>query len=486
MLQVKNLHISLQNQGKKIEIIHGIEFEVKQGEMFGVVGESGSGKSMTALSLLGLLPQGAEMTADELKFEEHDLLAQTEKQWEQLRGNEISIVFQEPMTSLNPVLTIGKQVEEGLLLHGDASYKEDKEKRKAKVIEILSEAELPNPEKLLGAYPHQLSGGMRQRVMIAMAMLNRPKLLIADEPTTALDVATQDKILDLLTYYQKEYRTAVLFISHDLQLVRRLCDRVAVMKNGKIVEQGLTEKLFLHPQQDYTRELLVATKGVLRTDEVPDEQKKRPILTVDNVSVQYVDKKLFGKDVVKEVLHDLSFSMYEGEILGLVGESGSGKSTLSKAITGLLSVTKGEIRFEQGFEQPQMVFQDPYGSLNPAKKIGWILEEPLKMKGGYTKQERKELVRRALADVELPEEYITRYIRELSGGQRQRIAIACALICCPKIVILDEPVSALDVTVQDQILQLLCRLQKEHGISYLFISHDISVIRRICDRVITL
>lgn len=482
MLEVKNLHVSLPNQGEQVEIIHGIDFHIEQGEMFGFVGESGSGKSMTALSLLGLLPNNAIVSAERMQFDGTDLLTQTQEQWQQLRGNQISIVFQEPMTSLNPVLTIENQVEEGLLLHGDAIYRTDKAARRNKVIEILKEAELPHPEQLLNAYPHQLSGGMRQRVMIAIAMLNRPKLLIADEPTTALDVATQEKVLALLSYYQKEYKTAVLFISHDLQLVHLLCDRIAVLKDGKVVEMGLTEKLFLHPQQEYTKQLLTSTKISLRTK----TEHQCPVMTVTNASFEYVEKKIFKKDIKKKVLNHISFSLYEGEILGLVGNSGSGKSTLSKAITGLVSFSEGNLQFKQGYEHPQMVFQDPYGSLNPAKKIGWILEEPLKITKNYTQEERKQLVSKALLEVELTEDYANRYVRELSGGQRQRIAIACALICHPKIVILDEPVSALDVTVQDQILKLLCRLQKEHNISYLFISHDIEVIRRICDRVIIL
>ena len=351
----------------------------------------------------------------------------------------------------------------------------------------MSEAGLPEAEGLLDQYPHQLSGGMRQRVMIAIAMLCSPRLLIADEPTTALDASTQKKILSLLSYYRETYRTAILFISHDLRLVSKLCDRVAVMKDGNIVEIEKTKELFAAPAHSYTKQLLATLEGEsLRKDVEAALDSEKDILQVQNATLHYVEKNLFGKTEVTKALEDVSFSLKKGEILGLVGESGSGKSSLSKAITGLLKLTKGEIRLAEGCEHPQMVFQDPYGSLNPAKKIGWILEEPLKIKGGLTKKERRQRVQEALKEVELLPEHAKRYVRELSGGQRQRVAIAAALINQPKFVILDEPVSALDATVQEQMLKLLCRLQKDHDMSYLFVSHDMNVVCKICDRVMIL
>ena len=504
LLDIKNLKITFQVKkdtdgffttiGEQ-EVVHGIDLYVEKGQILGLVGESGSGKSVSSLSILKLLPEDAKITADKMEFDGIELLSQTEAQWQALRGDRISMVFQEPMTSLNPVLTIEKQVEEGLLLHEEEKYKDNEELRRERVLEVLAEAGLSNPEELLKKYPHQLSGGMRQRVMIAIAMINRPELLIADEPTTALDAATQEIILELLKYYCDTYKTAILFISHDLSLVARLCDRVLVLKNGKVVERGTKDDIFYRPKQEYTKKLMAAAKGKQlagvnkaeetthnnATDNVPEA-----LLMLKNATIEYREKTFFGKEKITTAVKNVSFELYQGEVLGLVGESGSGKSTISKALTGLLPLTKGELIRAEGTRTPRMVFQDPYGSLNPAKKIGWILEEPLKIQGGYTKEERKRLVIEALKEVELEEAHAKRYVRELSGGQRQRVAIAAALIQKPEIVILDEPVSALDVTVQGQILELLYRLKEEHGISYLFVSHDMNVIRRVCDRVIVL
>ena len=504
LLDIKNLKISFQVKKEtdgffttigEQEVVHGIDLYVEKGQILGLVGESGSGKSVSSLSIMKLLPEDAKITADKMEFDGIELLSQTEAQWQALRGDRISMVFQEPMTSLNPVLTIEKQVEEGLLLHEEEKYKDNKELRRERVLEVLEEAGLSDPEELLKKYPHQLSGGMRQRVMIAIAMINRPELLIADEPTTALDAATQEIILELLKYYCDTYKTAILFISHDLSLVARLCDRVLVLKNGKVVERGTKDDIFYRPKQEYTKKLMAAAKGKQlagvdkaeetthnnATDNVPEA-----LLTLKNATIEYREKTFFGKEKITTAVKNVSFELYKGEVLGLVGESGSGKSTISKALTGLLPLTKGELIRAEGTGTPRMVFQDPYGSLNPAKKIGWILEEPLKIQGGYTKEERKRLVIEALKEVELEEAHAKRYVRELSGGQRQRVAIAAALIQKPEIVILDEPVSALDVTVQGQILELLYRLKEEHGISYLFVSHDMNVIRRVCDRVIVL
>lgn len=486
LVQVENLRIAFGSEGTKEhcrEVVHGVSFSIKAGEIFGLVGESGSGKSVTSLSLLHLLPMGAEIHADRMDFAGKNLLKQSEKEWQDIRGNQISIVFQEPMTSLNPVLTIEKQVEEGLLLHEPQIYKKNKELRRKRVLEVLSEANLKHPEELLSKYPHQLSGGMRQRVMIAMAMLCRPKLLIADEPTTALDAATEEAVLELLSRYRKEYGTAILFISHDLALVRRLCDRVAVVKDGCLVEQGETERLFRNPEEEYTKQLLSATETVLAREEHKETEE---LLRLTNAGVSYREKTFLGKEKITKAVQQVSFSLHRGEILGLVGESGSGKSTISKAVTGLLPLTEGDLWISKEAGRPQMVFQDPYGSLNPAKKIKWILEEPLKIQGGFSKKERKRLVMEALKEVELEEVHLNRYVRELSGGQRQRVAIAAALIQKPDVVVLDEPVSALDVTVQHQILELLYRLKQERSMSYLFVSHDMNVIRKLCDRVMIL
>jgi len=498
LLTIKNLKIVFQNRGRQDgffvtsteqEVVHGIDLSVEKGQIVGLVGESGSGKSVSSLAILKLLPEDAKITADEMSFDGIPLLSQTENEWQEIRGDRIAMVFQEPMTSLNPVLTIGNQVEEGLLLHESEKYKNDAELRRERVLEVLAEAGLSNPEELLLKYPHQLSGGMRQRVMIAIAMMNHPELLIADEPTTALDAATQEVILELLQYYCATYKTAILFISHDLSLVARLCDRVLVLKNGTVVERGTRDEIFYHPQKEYTKQLMEAAKGKQLTKNKETESSvlsASPLLELKNATIEYREKTFFGKEKVTTAVKNVSFQLYQGEILGLVGESGSGKSTISKALTGLLKLTQGKFTQKENIQTPRMVFQDPYGSLNPAKKIGWILEEPLKIKGGYTKEERKRLVREALKEVELEEAHAKRYVRELSGGQRQRVAIAAALIQKPEVVILDEPVSALDVTVQSQILELLCRLKKEHGMSYLFVSHDMNVIRRICNRVIVL
>ena len=481
LLNVKNLNVGL---SKEKQLVHGISFAIGKGEIFGFVGESGSGKSMTSLALLKLLPKGVVSFAEQLFFNERDLSKLTQEEWQELRGNEISMIFQEPMTSLNPVLAIGTQVEECLLLHDKEGIYKEKELRKKRVVEALGEAGLKDTEQLLKKYPHQLSGGMRQRVMIAMAMICKPKLLIADEPTTALDASTEKIVLELLSYYRKTYGTSILFISHDLSLVANLCDRVAVMKAGKIVELGTVKQIFSNPKEEYTKQLILASKGVGLVEAKGIEQE--PLLRLENAVIQYEETSIFGKKRITEAVNQVSFILHRGEILGLVGESGSGKSSLSKAVTGLIPLTKGTLWRADGTKHPRMVFQDPYGSLNPAKKIGWILEEPLKIQGGFTKKERKRLVIEALKEVELDEVHADRYVRELSGGQRQRVAIAVALIQKPDIVVLDEPVSALDVTVQGQILKLLYRLKEEYQMSYLFVSHDMEVIRQICDRVMIL
>lgn len=481
LLLVQNLSISFGEKTKK-EVVHNISFSVKEGEILGVVGESGSGKSVTALSVLRLLAQGGEISSGSVLFGGMDLTKLPEEEMVKIRGDEISMVFQEPMTSLNPVLTVGVQIEEMLLLHTKMS----KEERKATVIEMMKEVGLENPALLYGKYPHQLSGGMRQRIMIALAMICKPRLLIADEPTTALDVTIQAKILELLKELNRKHGTTILFISHDLTVVRNLCDRLIVMYDGRIMEYGESRELFINPKAEYTKKLLAAAEMVHDFSlemESMDGSSTDKILEIKDLKVYYTEsgKKIFQKRQRKEVVKGISLEVMRGESVGIVGESGCGKSTLAKAITGLVNEVKGQIVLKE--EKPQMVFQDPYGSLNPCKRIGWLLEEPLKLQKVLSKQERELRVEQILQKVNLPIEFKKRYPSDLSGGQRQRVAIARAMILHPKFVVLDEPVSALDVTVQAQVLELLKNLKKEFQLSYLFISHDMGVIHSMCDRV---
>lgn len=506
LLRVDKLSVAFPKPaGGEKTVVNKISFSIEEGEVLGIAGESGSGKSMTALAVMGLLPDNAKCTSEGIFFYGKNLCAlgkKDRKAEEQLRqelsGNGMAMIFQEPLTSLNPVLTIGKQLEEPLLLHTDLT----EEERRDAMLQALAQAELKNGEQLLSSYPHQLSGGMRQRVMIAMAMINKPRLLIADEPTTALDAVTEREIVRLIRQLAKENRMSVIFISHDLAVLRELCDRVMIMKDGKIVEEGSTEQIFESPQRTYTRELMkAAVKGpkekreeeaeagntVFRDGQETTSGKKsreENVIVVENVCVTYKStKSLFRKAEGKQAVKDVSFAVKKGEIFGIVGESGCGKSTLLKAVSGLLTEYDGAIRCDFGV---QMVFQDPYTSLNPAKKVGWILEEPLRLKTTLSREERQARVREMLKETELPEDVIGRGVAELSGGQRQRVAIAAALITKPELVLLDEPVSALDVTVQAQILELLLRLQREHGLTYVFVSHDMAVVRKICDRVMVM
>ena len=528
LLTVKDLSVAFPRYGRGDKtVVKKVSFQLAEGEILGIAGESGSGKSMTALAVMGLLPENAKRTCEAMLFDGMSLCVpatkrtarKAKKQEEALRlglsGKEMAMIFQEPLTSLNPVQTIGTQMEEPLLLHTSLTAEE----RKAAVLTALSNAELKNGEQLLSQYPHHLSGGMRQRVMIAMAMINKPRLLICDEPTTALDAVTEREIVSLIRKLAKEQNTAVIFISHDLSVLRELCDRVMIMKDGKVVEEGETEQVFEHPERTYTKNLMkAAVKGPKETvrnscDGTVDSESgaqesigHTPVLSVENLSVVYKQRSgLFKKSTEKHAVNGVSFDVNKGEIFGIVGESGCGKSTLLKAVSGLLSGYTGGVSLQVGGpfaakenvpEQlsdrktktagVQMVFQDPYTSLNPAKKVGWILEEPLRLNTTLTKEERLPLVQSILRETELPLDVIDRYVAELSGGQRQRVAIAAALITNPELVLLDEPVSALDVTVQAQILELLLRLQKEHGLTYVFVSHDMAVVRKICDRVLVM
>jgi len=502
LLAVENLSVSFFVAGLQKRVTEGVSFSLKEGEILGIAGESGSGKSMTALAVMGLLPAEAVRECTDISFGGKSLCysgkkgkKKEEKARQALSGKEMAMIFQEPLTSLNPVLTIGRQMEEPLLLHTELT----KEQRKEEIIQALSRAELKHPEKLLALYPHHLSGGMRQRVMIAMAMMNKPRLLIADEPTTALDAVTEREIVELIRRQAKENNTAVLFISHDLSLLSSLCDRVMIMKDGRIVEEGETLRIFTAPEHAYTKKLLAAAKGGKREQALLSQKETPLLLSVKELSVRYKRSGLFAVKEENNVVSGVSFAVKEKEIFGIVGESGCGKSTLLKVIAGLHREFDGVVE-RRGQEMRQqktvgkrtgkpgvsMVFQDPYTSLNPAKTVGWILEEPLRLNTDLKKEERRSRVKELLAETELPEDVIGRPVSELSGGQRQRVAIAAALITNPELVLLDEPVSALDVTVQVQILELLLRLQKEHGLTYVFVSHDMSVVRKICDRVMVM
>ena len=500
LLSVNHLSVAFTTSaGGEKTVVDRISFSLKEGEILGIAGESGSGKSMTALAVMGLLPESARRRCESIVFDGVQLCgdaamsgeqAKTErekkKKEEQLRqelsGSKMTMIFQEPLTSLNPVLTIKKQMEEPLLLHAKLSPEE----REEAIVSALTKAELKNAKRLLHQYPHELSGGMRQRVMIAMAMVNKPRLLICDEPTTALDAVTEREIVALIRKLAKEQGTAVIFISHDLSVLRSLCDRVMIMKDGRVVEEGTTEQIFECPEEAYTKNLMkAAVKGAKEAEETGITEEV--VLSAEKVSVVFRRSNgLFRAPELKQAVSEVSFFVKQGEIFGIVGESGCGKSTLLKAVAGLLTHYEGQINRRDGKIGVQMVFQDPYTSLNPAKKVGWILEEPLRLNTELTKEERLIRVREILAETELPEDAIGRKVSELSGGQRQRVAIAAALITKPELVLLDEPVSALDVTVQAQILELLLRLQKEHGLTYVFVSHDMAVVRKICDRVMVM
>lgn len=495
LLQVNNLSIGFpRQQEQNREVVNQISFTLEQGEILGIVGESGSGKTLTALSIMGLLPKDAQITEGSILFCGKDILKVSTEDQRALKGSKMAMIFQEPMTSFNPLLTIGAQVEEMLRLHRKCNGEEYKQK----TLSVLREAGLTEAEHIYHQYPHQLSGGMRQRAMIAMAMIAGPSLLIADEPTTALDVTIQDKILKLLKKINQKYHTAIILVSHDLGVIKSICDNTLVMKDGVIVERGKAKDLFLNPRTDYTRELVAAAPAawikqkdkdiILNLGSKNDNVKglnasegKEPVLAVSNLTVYYSEHigKIFGRKIRKHIVKNVSLSIDKGEALGVVGESGSGKSTLAKAIAGLIKDTEGIV----SVVRPQMVFQDPYGSLNPIKKIGWILEEPLRIHGHMTKEERKAKVDEIIGKVGLTKEHLQRKIFQLSGGQRQRVAIAAALMLNPELIILDEPVSSLDVTVQAQILKLLKELQQQYQLSYLFISHDLNVVYQVCDRV---
>ncbi|RWX49080.1 microcin C transport system ATP-binding protein, partial [Candidatus Electrothrix marina] len=495
-----------QEIGGDSRILHDINLSIEQGKTHALVGESGSGKSVTAMSVLRLLEDVSTVrTEGRILFNGQDLLQLSRKDIQAVRGNDIAMIFQEPMTSLNPVYTIGKQLTEPLIRHRQMA----KEKAEQEAITLLERTGIPDPEQRLQSYPHQLSGGQRQRVMIAMALACRPALLIADEPTTALDVTIQAQILELIKDLQKEFNMAVLLITHDLPLVRKVADTVSIMHQGRIVEQNPTEALFKDPQQDYTRKLLNAIPRFHHQPAPPG----RPLVKLQDIKCEFVtgmswegffkEKKFKRKKTVFRAVDNVDLTVRQGTTLGIIGESGSGKSTLAFCLL-KLQAFKGSVRYftegggKEGVllselsnrrmrplrKRMQIVFQDPFSSLSPRMTVEQIIAEGLKVHdSGHSKAERSLLVRQALEEVELDPEMANRFPHEFSGGQRQRIAIARAIILKPELLILDEPTSALDTTIQAQVIDLLKRLQKNYGMTYIFITHDLRVLRSLADEL---
>jgi len=492
VLDVRDLWVKFSQYGSKVDAVKGVSFDVGRGEVVALVGESGSGKSVTALSTVSLLSANAEVGGSVL-YEGREMIGASEQSLQSVRGNDISFIFQEPMTSLNPLHTIEKQLMESLALHQGLVG----EKAKQRVIHLLERVGISNAKDRLNAYPHQLSGGQRQRVMIAMALANGPKLLVADEPTTALDVTIQAQILDLLDDLKRDEGMSMLFITHDLGIVGQIADRVCVMQNGLIVETGETSDIFANPKHPYTQKLLNAHSTGAPEAISPDS----PVVAeTEHAKVWFPIQRGFLKRTVGHVkaVNDATLRIRAGETVGIVGESGSGKSTLAMAMMRLIS-SEGKISFEGRDlnrlrtkdlrslrSDMQIVFQDPYGSLSPRMTCAQIIAEGLEVHGAPAGQQHEELVRDILVEVGLDPAMMHRYPHEFSGGQRQRIAIARAMVLRPKFVVLDEPTSALDMTVQVQIVDLLRDLQKKYGLAYLFISHDLKVVRAMSHYVLVM
>jgi microcin C transport system ATP-binding protein len=494
-LCVRDLSIAFRSGGRETLAVDRVSFDIVKGECLALVGESGSGKSVTALSILKLLPYpAARHPSGSIVFQGRDLLQLSEREIRRVRGDDITIVFQEPMTSLNPLHTIEKQIGEILLLHrgltGAAA--------RARTLEVLDQVGIPDPQSRLKSYPHQLSGGQRQRVMIAMALANEPDLLIADEPTTALDVTVQAQIIALLKDLQARLNMSLLFITHDLGIVRKIAQRVCVMKDGKIVEHGSVERVFAAPEHPYTRALMAAEP---RPDPAPPQPDAPLLLEIDQLKVWFpITRGLMRKTVGHVKACDgLAITLRKGETLGVVGESGSGKSTLGRAILRLISsdgliAYMGQnlqgLRFKEMLpfrRDMQIVFQDPYGSLSPRMSVGDIIKEGLWVhQPDLTEKERDAEVIQALNDVGLDPEMRFRFPHEFSGGQRQRIAVARAVVLKPSFIVLDEPTSALDMVIQAQMVDLLRDLQRRHNLTYLFISHDLRVVAALASRLLVM
>ncbi|WP_256753939.1 ABC transporter ATP-binding protein [Mesorhizobium sp. Mes31] len=497
IIDARNIEVAFKVEHGVVEAVKDISFQLYRGETIAIVGESGSGKSVTARAVMGLLSRRATVSPrSSICYDGQNILNFLERERRKLRGNRISMIFQEPMSSLNPIYTVGSQIVEAIRVH----RKIGRRQAQARALELLQHVQIPDPVARLRQYPHQLSGGQRQRVMIAMALANNPDVLIADEPTTALDVTVQAQILNLIRSLQKELRMAVILITHDLTVVRKFSDYVYVMQHGEMCEHNVTERLFADPRHPYTRRLLASEP---RGRPQPLPEGCGTILEASGVRVCFMLRHgTFLKPDWRELVavDDLDLSLRRHETLGLVGESGSGKTTFGQTLLRLIDAKRGEIRFDgepiHGLSRTEMrplrsrmqiVFQDPFSSLNPRMTIGQIIEEGLIVNSiGATRRERVERVREALVSAGMPGDILSRFPHEFSGGQRQRIAIARAIALEPEFILLDEPTSALDLSVQAQIIDLLRKLQDERGLSYLFISHDLKVVRALCHRVIVM
>ena len=520
ILSLKDISISFGDN----QVIHNISYGLNKNEILGIVGESGSGKSVSSLAILGLLPRRiSKITSGSIIYENEDLTQLSSKAFQRIRGNKIAMIFQEPMSSLNPSMTCGKQVEEILLQHSKLSKNEVKQE----TISLFEKVKLPNPERILKSYPHEISGGQKQRVMIAMAIACKPDILIADEPTTALDVTVQKDIISLLKELQIETKMSIIFITHDLALISEIADRVIVMYKGDIVEQGAVKDIFKNPKHNYTKALINSRPSLdtrlqtlptiqdflnetISNDIVTSEAREKnhkilyskpPILEVINIEKEFISKSgLFTKSESFKAVNNVSFKLYEGETLGLVGESGCGKSTLGNAILQLDKATAGAILYN-GIDitklsttntralrkDIQIIFQDPYSSLNPRIPVGEAIMEPMEVHNLYASDiERKEKVIDILNRVGLSEDYFNRYPHEFSGGQRQRIGIARTIALQPKLIVCDESVSALDISVQAQVLNLLNELKTDFGFTYIFISHDLAVVKYMSDQLLVM
>ena len=493
VLSLRDLHVTFRTSGDPVHAVRGVNLDVAHGETIAIVGESGSGKSQAMMATMGLLASNGRATGS-ARYQGQELVGMPERALNRIRGARITMIFQEPMTSLDPLYRVGRQLAEPLIHHGGMS----RVAARARVLELLDLVQIQQPERRIDAYPHELSGGQRQRVMIAMALANDPDILIADEPTTALDVIIQAQILDLLKSLQTRLGMAVVLITHDLGIVRHVADRVYVMREGEVVEEGTTARIFAAPVHAYTRMLLDAEPSGSKPP-VPDDAPA--LLQAGNVSVTFhlPGGILSGSDSELRAVDGVSLTLHEGQTLGIVGESGSGKSTLGRALLRLIPAT-GSIRFEghdltavdlkrhrELRRELQLVFQDPFGSLSPRLTVGQVVTEGLLVhEPALTRAQRDRRAIQALEEVQLDPAMRNRYPHEFSGGQRQRIAIARTMILTPKVVVLDEPTSALDRSVQNEIIELLRRLQLAHGLSYLFISHDLAVVRAMSDEIIVM
>ena len=492
LLDLKNAEVKFSVEGGIVNAVNDISFDIMKGETLAVVGESGSGKSVTARTIMKMLPKNSSIGSNfKIEFKDVDITNLTQEQMRQIRGDTISMIFQEPLTSLNPLHRIGSQLIEVLREHN----KIDKITAKERALELLKEVQIPQPEERLNQYPHQLSGGQRQRVMIAMAIANRPDLLIADEPTTALDVTIQSQILKLLKDLQKKYGMAIMLITHDLTVVRKTSDRICVMRYGKIVERGITEDVFNNPQHEYTKHLINSEPS--GEPDPYDAINKNYIIQGQQCTVKFTLKKgnFFNQKKTELIaVNNVDIKARYGETIGIVGESGSGKSTLGMSLIKLQDINSGKIFFKdeeiQDYntkqlkdlrEHMQIVFQDPFSSLNPRHTIKQIIGEGLEInRKDLSKEEKDDLIKKTLNEVNLDEAVLHRFPHEFSGGQRQRIAIARAIILNPEFILLDEPTSALDLSIQAQIIDLLRSLRRNHNLSYIFISHNLKVIRSLC------